>query len=396
MDIPHALTPPQRRVVALADDLAARFAERANGHDRDGSFPAENYADLHVSGYLRLVVPREYGGEGADVFTMALAQEHLARGDGATALATGMLIQLIGRTAEERAWPEPLFATICRSLAADGGLINGVVTEPELGSISRGGTPATTATPADGGWRINGHKIFATGGPALRYLVTAVTLPPSDAAPRGETANAIVQAGAPGLRVVDTWGDSLSLRTCGNADVFYEDVFVPADWLINRHPLGVPAAAPAASAWGLTVAAVYLGIGQAACGAACDYANARVPASLGKPIAELPHIQQWIGQMQVRLGAARAVLYDAARAWVGHPELRPGLAPQIAAAKYLATNGACEATDIALRVAGGFSLTRALPLERYFRDARAGLFNPPQDDLALGLVGRAALGARRQ
>lgn len=55
------------------------------------------------------------------------------------------------------------------------------------------------------------------------------------------------------------------------------------------------------------------------------------------------------------------------------------------------SNAACEATEKALRVAGGFSLTKELPLERYFRDARAGLFQPPQDDLALGQIGRAAL-----
>jgi alkylation response protein AidB-like acyl-CoA dehydrogenase len=176
-------------------------------------------------------------------------------------------------------------------------------------------------------------------------------------------------------------------------------VFVPDGWLVNRRPIGAPA--PPGSplginAWSLTIAAVYLGIGQAACDAACDYANGRVPPSLGKPIAELPHIQQWIGQMQVALDAARAVLYDTARAWVEHAELRPTLGAALAASKFLATNAACSATDTALRVAGGFSLTRALPLERYFRDARAGLFNPPQDDLALGQVGRAALEGRKR
>jgi alkylation response protein AidB-like acyl-CoA dehydrogenase len=179
--------------------------------------------------------------------------------------------------------------------------------------------------------------------------------------------------------------------------VYYEDVFVPDDWLVQRRPIGAPAppGLPLAfNAWSLTVAAVYLGIGQAACDAACDYANGRVPPALGKPIAELPHIQQWIGQMQITL--ARAALYDTARAWVEHPDRRPALGAAIAGAKYLVTNAACAATDIGLRVAGGFSLTRALPLERYFRDARAGLFNPPQDDLALGQVGRAALAARRR
>jgi alkylation response protein AidB-like acyl-CoA dehydrogenase len=398
MSLPHALTPRQQRFVTLADTLAARFAERAAAHDRDGSFPFENYAELHEAGYLRLVLPAEYGGEGADVFEMALAQERLARGDGATALAAAMLVQIIGRGSEARDWPEPVFATICRTIAAEGGLINGVVTEPELGSISRGGVPSTTATPTEGGWLINGRKIFATGAPALRYFVTGVVLPPSEDAPNGATASAIVQAGAAGLRVESTWGDSLSLRTVGNDDVFYENVFVPDEWLVNRRSIGVPLPAgqqPGLSAWGLTISAVYLGIGQAACDAACDYANNRVPPALGKPIAELPHIQQWIGEIQITLDAARALLYATARDWIAHPEARPALVPRIAAAKYLCTNGACAATDKALRVAGGFGLTRDLPLERYFRDARAGLFHPPQDDLALGQVGRAALAARR-
>jgi alkylation response protein AidB-like acyl-CoA dehydrogenase len=397
--MPHyVLTEQQQRVVAQADELAAHFAARADAHDRDGSFPFKNYAELHDSGYLRLAIPPEYGGDGADVFTMVLAQERLARGDGSTALATAMLVHLLGRTAEERGWPEPIFETICRTIAAEGGLINSVVTEPELGSISRGGAPATSATSTPGGWLINGHKTFATGAPALRYLVTGVTLPPSADAPRGESASAIVQAGAPGLRIEATWGANLGLRASGNDDVYYENVFVPEEWLVNRRPIGAPPSPGGPlgfSAWSLAIAAVYLGIGQAACDAACDYANGRVPPSLGKPIAELPHIQQWIGQIQVTLDAARAVLFETTHAWAEQPSLRPTLAAPIAASKYLATNAACAATETALRVAGGFSMTRALPLERYFRDARAGLFNPPQDDLALGQIGRAALGARK-
>src|SRR5262245_42592930 len=187
---------------------------------------------------------------------MVLAQERLARGDGSTALATAMLVHILGRTAEERGWPEPIFATICKTIAAEGGLINSVVTEPELGSISRGGAPATSATPTTGGWLVNGHKNFATGAPALRYLVTGVTLAPSADAPKGEMASAIVQAGAPGLRLESTWSDSLSLRTSGNDDVYYENVFVPDDWLVNRRPIGAPAppgSPPVFNAWSLTV-----------------------------------------------------------------------------------------------------------------------------------------------
>lgn len=392
------LSERERRIVALADGLAARNAERAAAHDRDGSFPHASYADLHESGYLRLALPPEHGGEGASLFELVLAQERLGRGDGATALAAGMLVQLLGRVAEERSWPEPLFAAVCREIAAEGGLINSVVTEPELGSISRGGVPRTTAAPAPGGWRVDGHKIFATGGPALRFMLVGVSIAPHARAPQGETASAVVRADAPGVRMEPAWSDSLSLRTVGNDDVYLEGVFVPEGWLIGRRPIGgaAPGQAPGLNGWGLTVAAAYLGVGQAACDAACDYANSRRPPSLPGPIADLAHIQQQIGQMQIGLDAARAVLHAAARAWAERPELRAALSPQIAAAKYLATNAACAASELALRVAGGFSLTRALPLERYFRDARAGLFNPPQDDLALALVGRAALAARRE
>src|SRR5947209_15385769 len=62
-----SLTPAQQRIVAMADDLAARFAERAPRHDADSSFPHENWRDLHDAGYLRLVIPRQYGGDGASV-----------------------------------------------------------------------------------------------------------------------------------------------------------------------------------------------------------------------------------------------------------------------------------------------------------------------------------------
>jgi len=86
------------------------------------------------------------------------------------------------------------------------------------------------------------------------------------------------------------------------------------------------------------------------------------------------------------------VLYDTARAWAEQPERRAALGPRIAAAKYLCTNAAQTATDQALRVAGGFGLTRQLPLERLYRDARAGLTHPPNDDAALEMIGRAALG----
>lgn len=389
------LTGRQRRIVALADELAVRFAARADRYDREGSFPFANLADLRDSGYLRLVVPPQYGGEGADLFEMTLAQERLARGCGATAMAIDMTIHLIGRLAERPSWPEPLFEMVCRSVVDDGALINSAATEADLGSPSRGGLPATRAVPADGGWRITGRKLFVSMAPALRWFLVSATLPPDDEAPQGAIGSFLVEAGSPGIRLEDSWSDSLSLRASASYDLILTDVFVPAERLVERASADAASrpGPPTQMAWfALTLSAVYLGIGQAACDAVCSYARERMPTALGRPIATLPNIQRRVGAMQATLHAARSVLHQTAHAWVARPAERSTMTAQIAMAKHLCTNAACDATDQALRIAGGFALTRSLPLERYFRDARAGLTHPPNDDAALELIGRQALG----
>lgn len=389
------LTDRQRRIVALADELAARFAERADRYDREGSFPFANLADLRESGYLRLVAPPQYGGDGADLFEMTLAQERLARGCGATAMAVDMTIHLIGRLAEAPSWPAPMFEMVCRSVVDEGALINSAATEAELGSPSRGGMPATRAVPVDGGWRLTGRKLFVSMAPALRWFLVSATLPPDDQAPQGAIGSFLVEAGSPGIRLEDSWSDSLSLRASASYDLILNDVFVPAERLVERASADAAPrpGPPTQMAWfALTLSAVYLGIGQAACDTVCAYARERIPTALGRPIATLPDIQRRVGAMQTALNAARSVLYQTAHAWVARPTGRSAMAAQIAMAKHLCTNAACDATDQALRIAGGFALTRSLPLERYFRDARAGLTHPPNDDAALELIGRQALG----
>ena len=387
----HRFTERQHEIMELAGRLAARFAERAAKNDVESVFPFENFRDLHEAGYLRLALPPHAGGQGADVFDMVLAQEVLARGDASTALVTGMHFALLGRVHDSNAWPDDVLQEIEATIAREGGTINNCVTEAELGSISRGGLPGMTGERADGGWHVSGRKIFVTGAPVLRFLSTAVVLPPSNDAPDGELVSAIVEFGSEGLSLEDTWSGALGLRGCGNYAVNYERVFVPDHRIVERVKVGGERRKQGVSGWNLPLSAVYLGIGQAALDSAAHYANNRVPAALGKPIATAAHIQQWIGDMQVKLHAARTVLHDTARASLAGTASAEALAPAIATAKYMCTNAACAVTETALRVAGGFSMTRGLPLERYFRDARGGLFQPPQDDLALGMIGRAAL-----
>jgi alkylation response protein AidB-like acyl-CoA dehydrogenase len=116
-----------------------------------------------------------------------------------------------------------------------------------------------------------------------------------------------------------------------------------------------------------------------------------VPTALGKPIATLPKIQRQIGEIDMALQATRALLLNVAAEWRGDDEQRRRYLPRIAAAKMMVTQTANEVTDKALQIAGGSSITKALPLERHFRDVRAGAMQPPSCDTALELIGRAAI-----
>jgi alkylation response protein AidB-like acyl-CoA dehydrogenase len=391
LHLPADASDRDREIATFAEELAGGFAAEAAEDDRTGRFPIEHYLRLHEAGYLRLALPPAIGGGGATLFQMVLAQEHLSQAGAALGVGVAMLLNVVGRAMEPNGWPAPLVETVFGRIARDGGLANLVVSEPALGSISRGGVPETAAIRVEGGWRLHGRKIFVTAAPALRYLVTLVRLPPDDAAPEGYVAEAVVEAPAPGLRIAPTWADSLSQRTGGSDDVWFDDVFVPDERVVARRPIGSGLKPNPLSGWWLTLVAVYLGVGQAALDVAADYARQRAPSVLGAPLAELPHIQQWIGEMQALLSGARALLHDTARAFMRHPEQAAANGARLAATKYAVTNAVCRVTDLGLRVAGGFGLTRQLTLERHFRDARAGLFQPPQDDLALRQLGRFVL-----
>ncbi|MFZ0208087.1 MAG: acyl-CoA dehydrogenase family protein, partial [Roseiarcus sp.] len=136
MPFAYPLTEAQQRIADLGDELAERLGLNLPPHERDWSFAAENLDALHRAGYLRLALPREYGGEDADVFDMVIVQERLARGDPASALVVGMTLNIIGRLRDELTWPREIYAEVCREIAAKGGGVNTCATEADLGSVS--------------------------------------------------------------------------------------------------------------------------------------------------------------------------------------------------------------------------------------------------------------------
>jgi alkylation response protein AidB-like acyl-CoA dehydrogenase len=334
-----------------------------------------------------------------------LIAETLAQGDGSTALSAVMHLQTVGGAEEKRTFPEPLFAEICRAAVERGALANYISTEPEMGSPSHGGKPATTATPVPAtgsrpaGYLVNGRKNFASMSPTLDFMIASATLQDGsgqDATIQNDrqndsaqVANFVIEPG-PGVEIVETW-DALGMRSTGSHDVVIRDVFVPTSHLIPPTP-PLAAGKPRVNAWfTMVVSAVYVGVAAAALQSALRFAQERVPPSLGKPIAQLENVQRRLGEAELLLHQARIQLYYAADLWDRCPDQRSEVGELVLVAKYTSTNNAVAAVDQCMRVAGGASMTKSLPLERYYRDVRGGVGHPMHDDQILTTLGKAAI-----
>lgn len=383
----HPMTERQKQIVARAGELADIFARRADENDWAGRFPYENYQDLHASGYLQLTIPREFGGWGADIVEVVLAQARLAQGCPSTALVTAMHLSNIARMAAGQGATGPLFQRICQEVIQRGALVNSALSEPATGSPSRGGRPTTTARrQADSSWLINGRKTYTTGSPVLKFFLVSCSVEDSEPAEDGsEPARGtfFIERETPGVRIEETW-NSLSMRLSGSHDLVLEDVHVAAESRTNL--LDVPPDKTAL--WGLPIAAVYLGIGQGARNEAIRFASRRQPNSLKQPISSLPHVQEKVAKMDLALLQSETVLLAVAERCLHDPASIPG--SQLAAAKYLATNHSAEITDLAMRLVGGAALSLNLAVQRFYRDIRAGFNNPPMDDVTLALLSKQA------
>ncbi len=379
----NAIITPQN-VKETGRALGEACAPRAAQADREARLPEEDLRALQESGYLGMSIPLEYGGAGLSLRECAEAQIELARGSASTAMVAAMQLQVFGHARETRPWPEAVFVQFCRAAARRGAFFNSVASEPEMGSPSRGGRFQTTARPAPGGehFIVNGHKTWVTGSRHLTHLLVRVSV-------GGEASVLWMPNGLPGMTWIPTWERALGLRASESHDLKLENVVVPAGNLIAR---GSQKEAP--NLWfPAMLTAVYLGAALAARDAFIRYALERVPPALGKSIAALPSIQRQVGEMDAALQAAAALFRETAAIWKGDEAQRQHVFIRLAAAKHIVLTTAAQVTDQALRAAGGRALTDALPLERHFRDVRAGFAQPPSGDTALEMIGRAAISA---
>src|SRR3982074_3486074 len=211
-----------------ANALASEFATRASLHDREASFPFENFNELSEAGLLALTVPAALGGSGAGALDAARIINILGKADPSTALVLSMhYIQHLVMARSTR-WPGRLSRKLAREAIDGVALINALRVEPDLGSPSRGGLPATIARKTETGWRLSGRKIYSTGAPILKWYAVWAKTDEADA----RVGLFLVPAGLPGTRIVESW-DHLGLRASGSHDVVFDDVVFPLDHEID-------------------------------------------------------------------------------------------------------------------------------------------------------------------
>jgi alkylation response protein AidB-like acyl-CoA dehydrogenase len=380
-----APAPQAADLIARARVVAGPFAARAEGHDRDGSFPFENFEELFKSGLLSLTIPVALGGSGAGVQTVARVLQIIGQADPSTALVLSMhYIQHFIMARSER-WPVRLSRRLaCESIEGIA-LVNALRVESELGSPARGGLPATIARRTATGWRLTGRKIYSTGAPALKwYVVWAKTDEPET-----RVGQFLVPAGLPGIHIVETW-NHLGLRASGSHDVVFDDVVFPLDREIDvRKPEEWRVGDPIQSIVHVFVAAIYDGIARAARDWLIGFLKSRVPANLGAPLASLPRAQEMLGGIEARLLVNKRLIESFAG------DFDAGTAPEMAdcnVIKLTITNNAVAVVEDALSLSSNHGLSRNNPLERHYRDVLCGRAHTPQDDWTRMGLGRSALG----
>jgi alkylation response protein AidB-like acyl-CoA dehydrogenase len=386
-------------LIARARRFGARvLAPRAAQHDRDATFPIENFRDMHGEGLLGICIPKEDGGLGAGFRAYCLAAAELGRFCGSTALSfnmhvcstlwSGALSDDLEMSAADRAAHITRRRLHYRRILDDGAIYSQPFSEG--GAAAAGGVAfGTEARPIAGGFIVNGKKIFASlSGAADYYGVLCTERGEGEAASRRNTLYLAIPANAPGVEVVGDW-DPLGMRATVSRTLLFKDVFVPEDAMLM--PRGVYF--QAATRWPhmfLTLSPTYMGLAQAAYDFTIRYLRGEMPGTPPVKRRMFPTKQIAVAEMHVALEQTKALWFQAISEARANPTKEQVL--RAYAAQFTVMENANALAAKAIRTCGGQAMLKSLALERIYRDSRCGsLMLPWTAEICLDRIGREAL-----
>jgi alkylation response protein AidB-like acyl-CoA dehydrogenase len=396
-DLPF--TPKQRLLLATAHQLGSeKFAPRASQWDETASFPFANYEDLKDAGFLGLCIPEAHGGLGADYATYMMVAAEIGRFCGATALTwnmhicstmwTGVLSDGITMTPEQRDEHARRRELHFARVVNDGAIYAQPFSEGSAAAAGRAPF-GTTAKKTDGGWLINGRKIFASLSGAADYYGILCTEDKGDEHPDArDTLYISVPATSTGLTISGDW-NPVGMRGTVSRNLSFKDVFVADDEQLM--PRGIYfKGAQTWPAMFFTLAPTYLGIANAAYDFTVKYLRGEVEGEPPVKRRMYPTKQIAVAQMRIQLESMRSLFTRAISEARPNPSKDEKM--RLYAAHFSVMEGANDIARLAIRTCGGQSMMKHLPLERLYRDSRCGsLMLPWTAELVLDRMGRETL-----
>lgn len=374
----------------LSDHLLDGIRARAAGYDRDNAFFTDDLADLTDAGYLRALVPTEFGGLGLTLQQAAREQTRLAKAAPASALAVNMHLVWTGVAKSLHDRGDSSLDFVLEEAA--GGEVFGFGVSEAGNDLVLFGSTTDAAPQPDGGYRFTGTKIFTSLSPAWTRLGTMGLDATFADAP--QIVWAFLERG-PGITTKDDW-DTLGMRASQSQSTVLDGALAHPDRVFRKLPAGPnpdPLIFGIFANFEILLSAVYAGIGARALELAVAAAGRRTSLKNdGRALSQDPDIRWRIADAAMTMDGLYPqidalahdvdTLTDHGSRWFS---LLAGL-------KHRATENARQVVDQALRVSGGSSYFAGNELGRLYRDVLAGIFQPSDAESAHSTVASAWLG----
>lgn len=354
------LTQEQQLLKEMVKDFADNeVAPKARKLDQTGRFPTETFEKMGELGLLGIPFPEAYGGSGGDTISYAIAVEEIGRACGSTGLSYAAAVSLgaspiyyFGTEEQKQEYLVPMASG--KTLGSFG------LTEPNAGSDA-GGTQTRAVLDGDS-YVINGEKCWITNaGYARQVIVTAVT--GQDERGKNIISAIIVPTDTPGFTINSNY-EKMGLRGSNTSELVLEDVRVPKENLLGDAKSGFKQFLYTLDGGRISIAALSVGIAQAAFDAALQYAKER--KQFGQPISNFQAIQFKLADMAMQIELARNMVYKAA--WLKDQDVP--FTKQAAFAKLYASETATSVSNEAIQIHGGYGYMQEYHVERYLRDAK--------------------------
>jgi len=368
----------------LLRDSVLEFADQrvrplVRDMDEHAKMPRDLIDDLFGLGVMGIEIPETFGGAGATFFHSVLAVEALSQVDPSVGLlvdvqntlVTNALIRWGSDDIKQRHLPAMATRTV------------GAYALSESGSGSDAFAMATRATAGDGGFILNGRKLWITNGNEADLFIVFATINP-EAGYRGITAF-LVERGAAGF-TVGKKEDKLGIRASSTCELLFEDCFVSAASVLGEVGKGYKVAIETLNEGRIGIGAQMIGLARGALDHAVAYTKER--KQFGKALADFQAVQFQLAQASSELEAARLLVYNAARL---RDARRPFL-KEAAICKLYSSQIAEHVTSLAVQLYGGYGYVKDYPVEKLYRDAKIGQIYEGTSNMQLQTIAKLLIG----